>query len=337
MRDLREIYAEMEIKVSDPVVSFCETIIDISTCKCFAETPNKRNKLHLICRPLEKKIADEIESGFISVESLEKQQDHQSPELSKLLHKWDLLSAKRIWALGPDSGGSNVFINYTISYEVDQKLLTTIKKYIVQGFCWGVKEGPLCDEPIRNVEFRLLDAQICQEPAFRNGTQIIPTTRRCCFCAFLLGTPRLMQPVYHLEITTPADGITAIYNILSKRRGHVTSDFPKPGTPIFIVKAFIPVIESFGFETDVRYHTLGQAFCLSTFDHWSIVPGDPLDKSVTFRPFEQVPPQALAREFIIKTRRRKGMKEEVSVNKFFDDSMLAQLAGQDELILENLK
>ena len=52
-----------------------------------------------------------------------------------------------------------------------------------------------------------------------------------------------------------ADCIQAIYTVLAKRRGHVTKDLPKPGTPIFIVQAFLPVIESFGFESDLRYHT----------------------------------------------------------------------------------
>ncbi len=51
------------------------------------------------------------------------------------------------------------------------------------------------------------------------------------------------------------DCISAIYTVLAKRRGHVTADVPKPGTPVFIVKAFLPVMESFGFETDLRYHT----------------------------------------------------------------------------------
>merc|ERR1719231_1252406 len=138
-----------------------------------------------------------------------------------------------------------------------------------------------------------------------------------------------MQPVYHLEITTPADGIAAVYNILSKRRGHVTSDYPKPGTPIFLVKAFLPVIESFGFETDLRYHTLGQAFCLSVFDHWNIVPGDPLDKTVIVRSLEPASLPVLAREFMVKTRRRKGMSEEVVISKFFDDPMLLELAKQE--------
>ena len=52
-----------------------------------------------------------------------------------------------------------------------------------------------------------------------------------------------------------ADCIQAIYTVLAKRRGHVTQDRPKPGTPIFIVEAELPVIESFGFESDLRYHT----------------------------------------------------------------------------------
>jgi len=70
-------------------------------------------------------------------------------------------------------------------------------------------------------------------------------------------------------------------------------------------QAFLPVIESFGFETDLRYHTQGQAFCLSVFDHWAIVPGDPLDKNIVLRPLEPAPIQHLAREFMVKTRRRK--------------------------------
>ena len=73
----------------------------------------------------------------------------------------------------------------------------------------------------------------------------------------------------------------------------------------FVLQAFLPVIESFGFETDLRYHTQGQAFCVSVFDHWAIVPGDPLDKSIVLRPLEPAPIQHLAREFMVKTRRRK--------------------------------
>ena len=38
------------------------------------------------------------------------------------------------------------------------------------------------------------------------------------------------------QIQTPIDCISAIYTVLSRRRGHVTADVPQPGTPAYIVK-----------------------------------------------------------------------------------------------------
>ena len=68
------------------------------------------------------------------------------------------------------------------------------------SFQWGAREGPLCDEPIRNVKFKILDATIAQEPLHRGGGQIIPTARRVAYSAFLMATPRLMEPVYYVEV-----------------------------------------------------------------------------------------------------------------------------------------
>jgi hypothetical protein len=60
-----------------------------------------------------------------------------------------------------------------------------------------------------------------------------------------------------------------------------------------------------------------------------IVPGDPLDRTVELRPLEPAPINALARELMVKARRRKGMSEDVSIHKFFDDPMLLELSLQD--------
>lgn len=42
MHDLRKLYAEIEVKVSDPVTRFCETVLETSALRCYAETPNKK-------------------------------------------------------------------------------------------------------------------------------------------------------------------------------------------------------------------------------------------------------------------------------------------------------
>ena len=76
----------------------------------------------------------------------------------------------------------------------------------------------------------------------------------------------------------------------------------------------------------LRSFTQGQAFCQQVFDHWSIVPGDPLDRNIILHPLEPSPPLALARDFMVKTRRRKGLSEDVSISKYFDDAMMMEMA-----------
>ena len=73
-------------------------------------------------------------------------------------------------------------------------------------------------------------------------------------------------------ITQKTRPLSLIYHYLFSFlcRGHVTQDAPVPGSPLYTVKAFIPAIDSFGFETDLRTHTQGQAFCLSVFHHWQV-------------------------------------------------------------------
>ena len=120
---------------------------------------------------------------------------------------------------------------------------------MTQGFQWGTREGPLCEEPIRNVKFKILDAVIAPEPLHRGGGkfnksnlnpisncmfcffnhlteyimywfigQIIPTARRVAYSAFLMATPRLMEPYLFVEVQAPADCVSAVYTVLAKRR-----------------------------------------------------------------------------------------------------------------------
>ena len=125
----------------------------------------------------------------------------------------------------------------------------------------------------------------------RGGGQIIPTCRRVCYAACLLATPGLQEPVYLgmltlinslptilnivviVEIQCPENAIGGIYSCLNKRRGQVFSEEQRPGTPMFTVKAYLPVMESFGFNGDLRSQTAGQAFPQSVFDHWEIMNG----------------------------------------------------------------
>jgi elongation factor 2 len=44
----------------------------------------------------------------------------------------------------------------------------------------------------------------------------------------------------------PENAVGGIYGVLNRRRGHVFEEAQTPGTPMFVVKAYLPVNESFG-------------------------------------------------------------------------------------------
>ncbi|KAK8799566.1 hypothetical protein WA158_006115 [Blastocystis sp. Blastoise] len=321
MQDLRELYSHIEIKVADPIVTFCETIQSESTIECFAETPNKKNKITMISEPLEKGLAEDIEYNNVSIEWPKE----KVSSFFQTKYRWDKLASRGIWAFGPDIQGPNILLDDTLPGDVDKELLFDIKNSIVQGFKWGCREGPLCEEPIRNVKFKVTGATIASEPIYRSGGQIIPTSRRVVYSSFLLASPALLEPFYEIEIQIPPNSIDSCQDVLIKRRGYIHKTTPKVGTPFFSVQAYIPVMDSFGFETDIRVATSGLAFPQMAFSHWNIVPGDPLDKSIQLIPLTISTGNELARDFMVKTRRRKGLSEDVNESKFFDDSMLVTL------------
>jgi U5 small nuclear ribonucleoprotein component len=199
MHDLRKMYSQIDIKVADPSVAFCETVVETSSLKCYAETPNKRNKLTMIAEPLDEGLAKDIENGVVSSEWPKK----KLSEFFRTKYDWDVLAARSVWAFGPTEQGPNVLLDDTLPSEVDKKLLFSIKNSVVQGFQWATREGPLCDEPLRNVKFKMLDASIAEQPIQRGGGQIIPTARRVAYSSFLMATPRLMEPYYYVEISAP--------------------------------------------------------------------------------------------------------------------------------------
>lgn len=142
MHDLRKLYSEMEIKVSDPVTRFCETVVETSAIMCYSITPNKKNKVTMIAEPLDDGIAEDIESGKVSI----KDPIRKVAKFFEEKYDWDKLAARSIWAFGPDEMGPNILQDDTLPSQVDKKLLGSVRDSITQGFSWGTREGPLCEE-----------------------------------------------------------------------------------------------------------------------------------------------------------------------------------------------
>ena len=105
---------------------------------------------------------------------------------------------------------------------------------------------------ISGVRFNIYDVALHADAIHRGGGQIIPTARRVLYASYITASPRLMEPVYLCEIQCPEVAVGGIYGVLNRRRGHVFEEAQVMGTPMFVVKAYLPVNESFGFTADLR-------------------------------------------------------------------------------------
>jgi 116 kDa U5 small nuclear ribonucleoprotein component len=114
LHDLRRLYADMELKVSDPVTRFCETVVEQSATKCYAITPNKKNKITMVAEQLEKGIARDIETGAVKI----RDPVRKTGDFFEEHYGWDKLAARSIWAFGPEENGPNILQEDTLSAPV---------------------------------------------------------------------------------------------------------------------------------------------------------------------------------------------------------------------------
>jgi elongation factor 2 len=299
LKDLEEDHACIPLKVSEPVVSYRECVSEESNQVCLSKSPNKHNRLYVTALPLSEDLAADIDEGKIS-----SRQDVK--ERGKFLaehYEWDATDARKIWCFGPDGTGPNVVVDITKGVQY----LTDIKDSVVAAFQWATKEGVLCEENMRGIRFNIHDVVLHADAIHRGGGQIIPTARRVMYAAQLTASPVMMEPVYLCEIQCPEDAMGGIYGVMNRRRGNVFQADQIVGTPVYAIKAYLPVNESFGFTADLRSNTGGKAFPQCVFDHWQVLPGDPLDGNSK--------PGAI----VANIRKRKGIAENVPpLDRFLD-------------------
>lgn len=265
LKDLRDEYAQIDFITSDPVVSYRESVQSTSAT-AMSKSPNKHNRLYVIAEPISSELTDEIEKGTLGPKADPK-------ERAKILsekYDWDVNQARKIWCFGPETSGANVVVDGTSAIQY----LIEIKEHVNSAFQWASKEGPLCEENMRGIKFSLMDVVMHADSIHRGAGQIMPPFRRVCYAAELMAQPCLQEPVFLVEITSPHDCMSGIYQCLSMRRGHVFEENQKEGTPLMQVRAYLPVAESFGFTAALRQATSGQAFPQCVFDHWEAITGD---------------------------------------------------------------
>jgi len=299
LKDLEEEYAKCPIKKGNPVVSYKETVTDESSQQCLSKSPNKHNRIFGKACPLTEELSMDIEDEKITPKTDIK--DRKKILVEK--YEWDPNDAMKIWCFGPETTGANLLVDVTKQCQY----LNEIQDSCEAAFQWATKEGVMTEENMRGIRFNMEDVTLHADAIHRGGGQITPTMRRALYAMEYTAKPRFQEPIFLVEIQTPDDAVGGIYGCLSQRRGIVQGEDPIEGTPLVMLKAYLPVAESFGFTQALRAATSGRAFPQCVFDHWEELGGDPFDASTQ------------AGKIVTDIRKRKGLKEGIpTLDNFID-------------------
>lgn len=303
IKDLREQFMKgAPITVGKPVVSFMESLVGESERQAIGKSPNKHNRIYCTAEPLGDEFCAAIDAGDIDLRCEMKVRAKYIVEN----FKWDVTDSRKIWSFGcPPEATANTLVDTTKGVQY----LNEVKDSMVGAFIQATAAGILCDEPCRGIRVNLEDLVLHADNIHRGAGQIMPPFKRSFFCCQLMSEPVLFEPMYVADITVPVTAVSGVYSTLNQRRGIVEGNEERPGTPLCKVKAFLPVLESFGFTALLRQNTSGQAFPQMIFSHWQALNGDPLDEDSQSNLVMQ------------EVRERKGLKEDWPVWQDFYDKV----------------
>jgi len=250
--------ANLKVKTSKPIVIYRETIShDYKGPAVMGKSPNKHNKVWVTIDKLSDEVIEAIKSGKLS----EMQTRDERVKLLKSFG-WDTDDAKNVVSIE----GYNILVNRIKG----RQYVDEIMDHVRSGFREAVETCVLAKEPAYGLKVNLEDVTVHEDPVHRGPAQILPMTWRPIWCAFLLSDPKLLEPLIAFECKVPNQFVSSIIATVQKRRGKILDMINEED--MIIVKAEMPVSESFGLAEELRSSTEGRAFWATQFSRWAQVP-----------------------------------------------------------------
>jgi elongation factor 2 len=250
--------AGLKVRISKPIVIYRETIThDYKGPAIMGKSPNKHNKLWVTMEKLPEEIVEAIRS-----EKLSEMQTRDERQKTLKQFGWPTDDARNVIAIE----GTNVLVNRIKGRQYVEEILDHVKS----GFREAVYTSVLAKEPAYGLKVNLEDITVHEDPVHRGPAQILPMTWRPIWCSFLLSDPKLLEPIISFECKVPNEFVSNVIAIVQKRRGKILDMVNEED--MVIVKAEMPVAESFGLADELRSSTQGRAFWATQFSRWAPLP-----------------------------------------------------------------
>lgn len=169
-------------------------------------------------------------------------------------------------------GGKLVFINSVVGGAIDARFMPAILK----GIMSRMEQGPLTGSYARDVRVIVYDGKM--HPVDSNELSFMLAGRNAFSMAFKNANPKLLEPIYDVEVFTPADKMGDVMSDLQGRRGMIVGMSSENGYEK--LQAKVPLNELSTYSTTLSSLTGGRAGFIMKFASYELMPGE-LQKKLT--------------------------------------------------------
>ncbi len=269
----------LEVKTSNPIVVYRESVGKSSGQAFEGRSPNKHNGFFIKVEPLDAELADLIEKGDLPEGRMKKRNDAVVSTLSKL--GWgsdEIRNVKDIYK------GSMFFDETRGEVHIGEVI-----EMILDAFEMVMDQGPLAREPCMKMKVTLTDIKLHEDAIHRGPAQVYPAVREAITEAMKNANATLLEPLQIHLIEVPESFMGAATKLVGGKRGQLLDMTQEAGQAQ--LKAKIPVAEMIGWSSDLRSATEGRG-----------------TSSLVDQQFEKIP-ASIQDDVIRKIRDRKGLAE----------------------------
>lgn len=163
-------------------------------------------------------------------------------------------------------GGKVVFINSVVGGAIDARFMPAILKGIMQR----MEQGPLTGSYARDVRVIVYDGKM--HPVDSNELSFMLAGRNAFSQAFKAAGPKLLEPIYDLEVLVPSDKMGDVMSDLQGRRGMIMGSSSESGYEK--LQAKVPLKGLLSYSTSLSSITGGRASFTMKFSNYELVPTD---------------------------------------------------------------
>ena len=238
----------VEVELFAPKVPYRETITKVATAqyrhKKQSGGAGQFGEVHLLVCPAE----GELNTKF-KIDGKDTQLNIKTQDITEL--EW---------------GGKLEFYNCVVGGAIDLGFMPAILKGIKEK----MSEGPLTGSYARDIRVFVYDGKM--HPVDSKEIAFIIAGRNAFKEAFRLAGPKILEPIYNVEVLTPAEYQGACMSDLQNRRG-ILGDLGSDGG-FSVLRARVPLAELYRYSTTLSSITSGSATFTMEFADYQPVPGD---------------------------------------------------------------